>query len=130
MSQARARDERGFTLISVLLAVIMLTCGLVALAKTQAMLAQSESGVSNRAIALAIAADRLEQLRGSDPNTLTSEPAAAVDAEGQPSAAGVYRRSTVVTQDQANLLRVKVIVTYPGMVQQVELEALIYRRAP
>jgi type IV pilus assembly protein PilV len=120
-------DERGFTLISVMLAVIMLIVGLVALAKTQAMLAQSETGVSNRAIALAIAADRLEQLRGSDPSTLVSEPAAAVNADGQPSGTGAYRRSTVVTQDQANLLRVKVIVTYPRMSQQVELEALIYR---
>jgi hypothetical protein len=34
----------------------------------------------------------------------------------------------VVSQDLANLLRVKVIVTYPRMTQQVELEALIYRR--
>jgi Tfp pilus assembly protein PilV len=128
MSREPVRNEAGFTLLSVMLAVIMLTCGLVALAKTQAMLAQSESGVSNRAIALAIAADRLEQLRGSDPNTLVSEPAAAVNADGQLAAGGVYQRSTVVTQDQSNLLRVKVIVTYPGMDQQVELEALVYRR--
>jgi Tfp pilus assembly protein PilV len=125
---AMSRDERGFTLISVLLAVIMLTIGLVALAKTQAMLAQSESGVSDRAVALAIATDRLEQLRGSDPTTLASEPAAAVDADGQLSATGAYQRSTEVTQDQANLLRLKVIVTYPRMTRQVELEALIYRR--
>ena len=35
---SRARDERGFTLISVLLAVMMLTIGLVALARTQGQL--------------------------------------------------------------------------------------------
>ena len=82
------RNERGFTLISVLLAVSMLTIGLLALARTQAILTSSEAVVSNRAIALAIATDRLEQLRGSDPTTLASEPAATVDGTGKPVAGG------------------------------------------
>ncbi|MGH7499415.1 MAG: type IV pilus modification PilV family protein [Gemmatimonadales bacterium] len=122
------RNERGFTLISVLLAVSMLTIGLLALARTQAILTASESGVSNRAVALAIATDRLEQLRGSDPTTLASEGAVAVDANGQPSASGAYQRSVTVTLDQANLLRLKVTVTYPRMTAPVQLEALIYKR--
>ena len=94
------RNERGFTLISVLLAVSMLTIGLLALARTQAVLTSSESGVSNRAMALAIATDRLEQLRGSDPTTLASEPAATVDANGNLSATGAYQRSVTVTLDR------------------------------
>ena len=122
------RNERGFTLISVLLAVSMLTIGLLALARTQAILTASESGVSNRGVALAIATDRLEQLRGSDPATLASEPAVTVDANGQPSASGAYQRSATVTLDQANLLRLTVTVTYPRMTSPVKLEALIYRR--
>ncbi len=122
------KNERGFTLISVLLAVGMLTFGLLALARTQAILTGAESGVSNRGIALAIATDRLEQLRGTDPNTLASEPAASVDANGQLSASGPYQRSVTVTLDQANLLRLAVTVTYPRMSTPVSLEALIYRR--
>lgn len=122
------KNERGFTLISVLLAVSMLTIGLLALARTQALLTSSENGVSNRGIALAIAADRLEQLRGSDPATLASEAAASVDAKGQASASGPYQRSVSVTLDQANLLRLAVTVTYPRMTAPVRLEALIYRR--
>ena len=81
---SRARDERGFTLISVLLAVMMLTIGLVALARTQGLLTAAESGVSNRSVALAVATGYLEQLRGSDPSTLASEAPVAVDADGQP----------------------------------------------
>ena len=122
------RNERGFTLISVLLAVSMLTIGLLALARTQAILTASENGVSNRAVALAIATDRLEQLRGSDPATLASEPAATVDANGLPSASGAYQRSVTVALDQANLLRLTVTVAYPRMTAPVVLEALIYRR--
>lgn len=122
------RNERGFTLISVLLAVSVLTIGLLALARTQAVLTASESVVSNRAVALAIATDRLEQLRGSDPTTLASEAAVTVDGTGQPSAGGAYQRSATVTLDQANLLRLTVTVTYPRMTSPVSLEALIYRR--
>jgi type II secretion system protein I len=122
------KNERGFTLISVLLAISMLTIGLLALARTQAILTSSESGVSNKAVALAIATDRMEQLRGADPATLVAEPAALVDANGQPSASGAYQRSVTVTLDQANLLRVTVIVTYPRMTTPVQLEALVYRR--
>jgi type II secretion system protein I len=122
------RNERGFTLISVLLAVSMITIGLLALARTQAILTSSQSGVSNRAIALAIATDRLEQLRASDPTTLASEAAATVDANGQPSASGAYQRSVTVALDQANLLRLTVTVTYPRMTSPIQLQALIYRR--
>ena len=122
------RNERGFTLISVLLAVSMLTIGLLALARTQAILTSSEAGVSNRAIALAIATDRLEQLRASDPTTLATEPPAMVDANGNLSATGAYERSVTVTLDAANLLRLRVTVNYPRMTSPVQLEALIYRR--
>ena len=75
---SRARDERGFTLISVLLAVMMLTVGLVALARTQAILTAAESGVASRSAALAVATGYLEQLRGVDPAKLASEGAVAV----------------------------------------------------
>ena len=127
---SRARDERGFTLISVLLAVMMLTVGLVALARTQAMLTAAESGVASRSVALAVATGYLEQLRGVDPAKLASEGAVSVNADGQPAPNGPYQRSTEVTLDQANLVRLRVIVAYPRGATPVELVALLYRRTP
>jgi len=127
---SRARDEQGFTLLSVLLAVMMLTIGLVALARTQGLLTAAESGVSNRSVALAVATGYLEQLRGTDPAKLASEAPVAVDADGQPSANGPYQRSTVVTLDQPNLVRLRVIVDYPRSSMPVELVALLYNRTP
>jgi type II secretory pathway pseudopilin PulG len=126
---SRRRKTGGFTLISVLLAVTMLTIGLVALARTQALLTSAESGVSSRAVALSLASAYVEQLRGRDPWTLVSEAEVAVDAEGQPAAAGPYRRSTIVTLDQANLLRLQVLVVYPRGPVPIELTTLIYRPA-
>jgi Tfp pilus assembly protein PilV len=127
---SRARDEQGFTLLSVLLAVMMLTIGLVALARTQGLLTAAESSVSNRSVALAVATGYLEQLRGTDPAKLASEAPVAVDADGQPSANGPYQRSTVVTLDQPNLVRLRVIVDYPRSSMPVELVALLYNRTP
>jgi type IV pilus assembly protein PilV len=126
---SRRPKARGFTLISVLLAVTMLTIGLVALARTQALLTSAESGVSSRAVALSVASAYVEQLRGRDPWTLVSEAPVAVDAEGQPAAAGAYRRSTIVTLDQDNLLRLRVLVAYPRGPTPIELTTLIYRPA-
>ena len=124
---SRRRGARGFTLVSVLLAVLMLTIGLIALARTQALLTSTESGVSNRTIALALASTYVEQLRGRDPWTLVSEAPVAVDSDGQPSASGPYRRSTIVTLDQNNLLRLRVLVVYPRGPVPIELTTLIYR---
>ena len=125
-----SRRARGFTLVSVVLAVMMLTIGLVALARTQALLTAAESGVSSRSVALAIATSHVEQLRSRDPWTLVSEAPVLVDADGQPSAAGPYRRSVVVALDRGNLVRVRVIVDYPRGQAPMELASLIYRPAP
>jgi Tfp pilus assembly protein PilV len=126
----RLRDEEGFTLISVLVAVVMLAFGLMALAKTQSILMAAETGVANRSAALGVASGYLEQLRSRDPATLVSEGAVAVDAEGQPAAGGPYYRSTVVTQDQPNLLRVRVLVTFARATTPIELITLVYRKTP
>jgi Tfp pilus assembly protein PilV len=48
-------NEAGFTLISVMIAVILLSLGLIALAKAQGVLARSETDTANRSSALAIA---------------------------------------------------------------------------
>jgi type II secretory pathway pseudopilin PulG len=124
------RDQRGFTLLSVLVAVTMLTLALLSLAQTQAMLTAAETGVASRGEALAVATGYVEQLRGSDPATLASEGAVAVDREGKPTAAGPYKRSTVVSLDRPNLVRLRVLVDYPRAAVPVELVTLLYKQTP
>jgi type IV pilus modification protein PilV len=121
------RRNRGFTLVSVLVALAILSIGLLALARAQASIVASQGNTANRTTALTIARDYAEVLRSRSPWTLVSEAAVAVDARGQPVASGAYRRSTNVTILANNLLQVQVVVTYPRSTVPVDIITLIYR---
>jgi type IV pilus assembly protein PilV len=127
MTDRKMQREGGFTMISVLLAIIMLSVGLIALTRSQTILMVTQSQLANTNTALQIARGYLEQVRGRDPLTLAAEPAIKVDNLGLPSVTGAYNRSMTVTDDAANLARVTVTVTYPKQTAPVQLVTLIYR---
>ncbi|HEY7027639.1 MAG TPA: prepilin-type N-terminal cleavage/methylation domain-containing protein [Gemmatimonadales bacterium] len=124
------KNEGGFTLISVLIAIVMLSVGLVALARSQAMLMTTQNRLANANTALSIARGYVEQVRGRDPWTLATEAPVAVDELGIVAANGTYRRSMDVTLDATNLARVTVTVTFPRQSQPVQVITLIYRGIP
>jgi len=121
------RRDRGFTLVSVMVALAILSIGLLALARAQASIVANQGNIANRTTALTIARDYAEVLRSRSPWTLVSEAPVAVDARGQPLAGGAYRRSTNVTVLANNLLQVQVLVTYPRSTVPVDIITLIYR---
>jgi type IV pilus assembly protein PilV len=121
------RRDRGFTLVSVLVALAILSIGLLALARAQAAMVASQGNTANRTVALTIARDYAEVLRSRSPWTLVSEAPVAVDARGQPVAGGAYRRTTNVTVLANNLLQVQVVVSYPRSTVPVDIVTLIYR---
>lgn len=127
---SQRRQERGFTLVSVLIAIVLLTVGLMALARTQSLLVSTQATVATRSTALAIAQGYTEMIRSRDPATLATEAAVAVDDQGQPSVQGQFSRSTVVTNDAANLLRITVQVDYPRERMPIQIVTLIFRRTP
>lgn len=121
------QDQGGYTLLSVLLAVFILSIGLVALARTQSGLMASHQNTENRDVATSVASSYMEDLRGRVPSTLVTEPPVKVDARGAADPNGAYTRTTTVTMDNPSLLRVLVSVSYPRMNQPVNLTTLIYR---
>lgn len=121
------RDKRGFTLVSVLVALAILSIGLLALARAQAAIVASQGNLANRTTALTIARDYAEVLRSRSPWTLVSETPVAVDSRGVAAANGAYRRSTNVTVLQNNLIQVQILVTYPRASVPVDITTLIYR---
>lgn len=118
--------ERGFTLISVLIALVLLSVGMTALSRTGATVVKAHTGAAARTTALSIARGHMETLRSRDPRTLQSEMAVKVNERGTVDIQGHYTRRVVVTKLDHNLVRVKLIVDFPRSTQPVELVTLAY----
>jgi type IV pilus modification protein PilV len=118
--------EAGFTLISVMMAVVILSIGILALGRSQAMLVRAQATSAQRDIALSIARNYVEEVR-SRTTALASEGAVAVDETGTPSAAGAYRRSLTVADLGNNLFQTTCDVTYPRGTRPMQIVTLIFR---
>ncbi len=120
------RREDGFTIISVLVAIVMLSVGILALSRsgTQAMAAQTLAG--NRTTALAIGRAYMEAVRSRPPAQVLSESPVNVDETGTASPNGVFTRSVEVTDVRHNLKEVRVIVEFPRSKVPIELVTLAF----
>lgn len=125
--QSSRRSQGGFTLVSVIVAIVILSTGLLALARAQALLVASQGNTANRSIALTIARDYMEVMRSRNPWTIASEAATTVDARGTADVNGKYTRAVTVTVVQGNLIQVNLTVNYPRAVNPVQIVTLIYR---
>jgi type II secretory pathway pseudopilin PulG len=119
-------NEQGFTLISVMIAVVILTIGILALAKTSATVVRTSANAATRSEAVSLARAYMEEVRSRPPANLISETLAFVDREGVPDANGPYSRQVVVTDLASNLKSVQVVVTMPGSSVPVELITLAF----
>jgi Tfp pilus assembly protein PilV len=120
------RREDGFTIISVLVAIVMLSIGILALSRsgTQAIAAQTLAG--NRTTALAIGRAYMEAVRSRPPAQVQSESAVKVDETGTVNPNGVFTRSVAVTVVRHNLKEVRVVVEFPRSNVPIELLTLAY----
>ena len=109
----RGRADAGFGLIEVIVALIVLSVGVLSVSNvlTQSVAMQTIS--SQRTSALTIAQTAMEQIRAMDPLTVAAVSAQAVDEDGQPDVNGVFTRAVTVTSAGTHLIEVTVIVTAP-----------------
>jgi Tfp pilus assembly protein PilV len=122
----------GFTLISVMIAVVILAIGILALSRTLTGVMAANTKAGFRTVALDIARQRMEFLRGQRPQDLTTfqeVSGSAVNEQGRLVNGGYYRRSVVVTDVRDNLVSVTVRVTYPNGTTPVELVTYVYTGA-
>ena len=116
----------GFTLISVLVAITLLSIGIMALARMQFTITRVTREESSRTMALQLATTYLEEVRSRDPWTLSTEAATAIDSTGAVNAAGAFTRQLTVTNLGTQLLRVTVAVT-PREARAISLQTMIFR---
>ena len=120
------KNEKGFTILSLLIAIVLLTFGIMALARNSADIIWMQSTAGTRHAAASIARAYMEELRSRDPATLVSETVASVNETGAADASGLYQRSVVVEDFGDNLISVRVIVNYPRARVPVSLLTLAF----
>ena len=120
------KNEKGFTILSLLVAIVLLSIGIMALARNSADIVWMQSTAATRHAAASIARAYMEELRSRDPATLASEAVASVNATGVADAAGLYQRSVVVDDFGDNLVQIRVIVNYPRARIPVSLLTLAF----
>ena len=122
----KRNGEAGFTLISVIMAVVILSIGIMALGRSQAMLIRAQATSAQRDVALGIARNYIEEIR-SRTAIHVSEASTVVDETGTAAAGGKYRRSLTVADLGNDLYQATCNVTYPRGPQPVQIVTLIYR---
>lgn len=124
---ARRGDRRGYSLVAVLVAIVVLSVGLLAMSRTMASFVRSQGDADMRSAAVAIARSYLEEVRARDPLTVANESAVAVGIDGIPVANGPLLRSLSVSEPQASLLLVTVRVASRREAPPVEVVTYVYR---
>jgi type IV pilus assembly protein PilV len=127
MTARSNRGRAGFTLVSVLVAVMLLGVGLMAVSRALALSLKGQTQAALRSEALSVARIGMEQVRAADPRTLADEAPVSVDAAGRPAADGPFVRTVRVSERARNLVRVDVQVAYPRSATPVVLSTLVYR---
>lgn len=120
------RLQRGFTLVSVLIAVVLLTIGVLAVGRTQIMLMGSQNTSAQRTAALEVARTYMEIVRGRAGASLATEPTVNVRLDGTVDPNGPLTRSLVVVPEADNLFRVTVEVGFPRGTAPVQLITFVY----
>ncbi|NIM49405.1 MAG: hypothetical protein GTN78_01955 [Gemmatimonadales bacterium] len=118
--------EAGFTLISVMIALILLAVGIMALSRAGGEVLAARSAAATRTTAVAIGRAYMETLRSRDPATLSSESAVKVNDTGAADPNGQYTRTVEVESTGENLVRVRVLIDAPRSQEPVELVTLVY----
>jgi Tfp pilus assembly protein PilV len=121
------RNERGTTLIAVIIALVILSAGLMALSKVQTDMVKARHVAEARSTAVSVARSFMEELRGQNPTTLVSQGPVTLNELGQIVPNGAYVGSVEVTAAGANMIQLRVLVNVPGTTNgQIELISLVY----
>lgn len=120
------RSDAGFGLVGVLVALILLSVGVLSVSNvlTQSVAMQAIS--AQRTGALQIAQSTMETIRAMDPSTVTAQPQIDVNEAGWPN--GDFTREVAVGEAGPNLIEVTVTVTAPRS-NPIRLVTWIYRGA-
>lgn len=121
------RARKGFTLISMMVAMVLLIVGVSALGTANASTITLQTLAQNRTNAIALARSYVEEVRTRDPWLVESESAVRLNADGVASSTGAYVRSMIVRETRNNLVEIEIRLDYPRATQPVKLTTSLFR---
>lgn len=119
MVAARRGRQRGFLLLEVLIALLIVTLALSALIRLQIEIRQTGNAAGEHALALGLAVDRLEDLTSMVRSSTTPGPLSGLEVlstgpDGEPlPAAVIYHREWVMSPGDG-VMQIDVTVDWPG----------------
>lgn len=119
------RNRQGISLVSVMVALILISIGLLALVRVSAHTIGARHGTSARSTATHIAGTYLEEVKMWDDSLIVNGSGVIVDGEGMPTLGGAYVRSLGINRTALpNVIKATVVVEYPwafGQRRSIEL---------
>ena len=119
------RPDAGIGLIAVMVAITLLSVGILSLTQVLTQSVSMQSVSSQRTIALDIARAYMEDVKGRDPLTLVTESLVQVNEKGQVDSGGVFTRQLTIASVALHLVSATVVVTLPRS-NPIELVTWIY----
>jgi type IV pilus assembly protein PilV len=110
---AVGRPDAGVGLISVMVAIVLLSIGVMSVSQVLTQAVTMQTIVAMRTTGLDIARSYMEEVKGRDPLTLVSESAVRVNHQGEEDSTGLFTREITVASVDLHLDEVVVIVTLP-----------------
>jgi len=118
----KKQNDRGFTLIEIIVAVFMLTIALLSLVSVTVIVIKGNAFSKTMTAATTLARDKMEELKNTDYSSVTS-------SASTETVQNMYQRSWTVTTDSpaANMKTVVVTVNWSwnGQTRNVTLQSII-----
>ena len=124
------KNDKGFSLVSVMVAIVLISIGILSIFSTQVSAYSLQTHANARTAAVNIARAHMEQIKAQDPRTLGAVPLSPerVDSDGQPDEKGAFTRKVDIASGGDHLKQVTVIVDFPKAKQPIELVTLVYHQ--
>ena len=107
------RRDAGFGLVSVMVAIVLLSVGVLSLSQVLTQSVSMQTIIGSRTTALDVARSYMEEVRGLDPLLVESQPEVRVNEKGEENSNGLFTKELTVTTVQLHLVEATVIVTMP-----------------
>ncbi len=107
------RPDAGFGLVSVMVAIVLLSVGILSLSQVLTQSVAMQTVIASRTTGLDVARSFMEEVRGLDPLTVAAVPAERVNENGELDSNGLFTRELTVETVSLHLVQATVIVTLP-----------------